>query len=60
LLKFFCKGFYLHHLNTNQTTLISGLPPLAGATGNGPTWAPDGTSFYYEGLESKSLRTNLL
>jgi len=41
-------GFYTYRFDTNAAQQINGLPDLAGATGNAPSWASDGKSFYYE------------
>jgi len=41
-------GFYYYRFDTNNATLIPRIPPLASATGNSPSWASDGKTFYYE------------
>jgi hypothetical protein len=40
-------GFYIYQFDSDYVQPLS-LPPYAGATGNGPSWASDGQSFYYE------------
>jgi len=42
-------NFYLYNFDTDFAQPLN-LPKYAGATGNGPSWAADGQSFYYEAL----------
>jgi Tol biopolymer transport system component len=41
-------GIYYYRFDTGMAYEIPNLPPVAGATGNSPTWSSDGQRFFYE------------